>query len=151
MAAGGGSMESLKQTLRNFMAGHDWLKKLKGSASTHVGKGRTAPYYYMFSHFWTARAILQLPRQYIHQFQMYMAGQIVLSQEPDGTFKDFTGTKAYKLYATALGVLAMHELICSEPDPAFKVIKTAKNDFVTTVSTGDASPSEVKPADKAKK
>jgi hypothetical protein len=142
IAAGGGTMESLKQTIRNFMAGHEWLKSLKGRASTHVGKGRTAPYYYMFSHFWTARAIKQLPRQFIHQFQVYMASQIILSREPDGTFKDFTGTKAYKLYATSLGVLAMHELISKEPDSAFSTVKTPKLDFVTTVSTGDVSPSD---------
>jgi hypothetical protein len=145
MSAGGGSQQSLKQALLNFFLGHEWLLKLRGSAHTHTGKGRTAPYYYMFSHFWTSRCINRLPRNERGNWPTVMANFIAMSQDPDGTFHDFTGTKAYRLYATALGVLAMHELICAESDVAFNAPKLAK--FETTFA---AKPPEVSPGEKDK-
>lgn len=119
LAAGDGDKDSLKQAITNFYQFQPILAKLRGKAVTHVGKGRTAPYYYMFGHYWTSRCIHQLPRNFWTSQQNFMYGCIAGSQAPDGTFHDFTGTKAYKVYATALGVLTMHELICAEPDPAF--------------------------------
>ena len=143
MSAGGGTQESLKQAVMNFFNGHPFLWKLRGSAHTHTGNGRTAPYYYMFSHYWTSRCINRLPKAFQSNLKNYMVGFITTSQDPDGAFHDFTGTQAYKLYATALGVLAMHELICAEPDVAFNAPKTAK--FETTFAT---KPQEQSPGDK---
>jgi hypothetical protein len=147
MSAGGGSQASMQRAITNFFGGHDFLNKLRGLKTTHTGQGRTAPYYFMFSHYWTSRCIKQLPRQYRSNLQNFMARFIVASQDPEGTFHDFTGTKAYKLYATALGVLAMHELISGEADIAFTPLKLAK--FEATFAPH--SPSDPVPADKAKK
>jgi len=121
------------------------LNKLRNGAQaarTHTGQGRTAPYYFMFGHYWTARCTRQARRDMRTMYQAYIKVYIENARDPDGTFKDFTGTKAYRLYATALGVLAMHELITKEPDVAFAPLKAQKVDFVTTISTGDASPSD---------
>jgi hypothetical protein len=120
MAAGAGNASNLQQAMVNFYTFQPLLGKLRGKAMTHVGTGKTAPYYFMFGHYWTARAGHQLPRNYCVNFQNWMYGALANAQNPDGTFHDFTGTPAYKVYATALGVLTMHELISSEPDLAFK-------------------------------
>ncbi len=126
MSAGGGSQGSMQRAITNFFAGHDFLLKLRGLKTTHTGQGRTAPYYYLFSHYWTSRCIKQLPRQFRTNLQNLMVPFLLSAQEPDGTYKDFTGTAAYKLYATSLAVLTMHELISGESDIAFTPLKAAK-------------------------
>src|SRR5206468_3303282 len=108
---------------------------------------KTAPYYFMFGHYWTARAMKQGPKDMRSLYVNCMRGYILAAQEADGTFKDFTGTKAYRVYATALGVLCMHELICSEPDPAFSVPKNLKNETVLTPTQPSSAASS--PSDKA--
>ncbi|HYF49187.1 MAG TPA: hypothetical protein VEJ63_07270, partial [Planctomycetota bacterium] len=134
LAASAGDRDSLRQAIQNFITYQPILKELrKGSRAerTHTGQGRTAPYYYMFGHYWTTRCINQMPRTNWASLKNMMYGAIVGSQSPDGTFQDFTGTKAFKVYATALGVLTMHELICAEPDPAFTPAGAPKTALTT--------------------
>jgi hypothetical protein len=151
MSAGGGNPNCLDKAIQYFIRFQPILNKLRNgpqAAHTHTGQGKTAPYYFMFGHYWTARCTRQARRDMRTMYQQYIKVYIENARDADGTFKDFTGTKAYRLYATALGVLAMHELITKEPDVAFVPPKAPKvPDLVTTISTGDMSPSDVpKPA-----
>ena len=107
---GATKVTSLKHAIDIFFANRHILEGLRGSALTHIGEGKTAPYYLLFAHYWTSRAIKHLPRRQQRSYLNRLGGGLVAYQEGDGTFYDFTGTKDYRIYGTALAALTLYHL-----------------------------------------
>ena len=99
---------SLKYAIDIFFKNRHILEGLKGSARTHIGAGKTAPYYLLFAHYWTARAIKHLDRKLQRKYLDGLGGGLVAYQEGDATFGDWTGTADYKVYGTAFAALTLY-------------------------------------------
>jgi hypothetical protein len=53
---GQGNPDSLRMAVDNFFKYRHIIQKIKGQRGTHVGQGRTAPYYYLYGHYWVSRS-----------------------------------------------------------------------------------------------
>ncbi len=117
-AAGKGSESSRLQAMNNFCTFQTVLEKIKGQKGTHVGKGMTAPYYFLFGHYWTTRCFRTLDRGPMRARLAWMRNILVRYQEADGAFTDWPDTKGYRVYGAALVALALREIATTEKDPA---------------------------------
>ncbi len=109
-AAGVGKERNLRYAIEIFFNNRHILEGLKGSAGTHIGEGKTAPYYLLFAHYWTSRAIKYIDRNAQRKYLNGLGGGLVAYQEGDATFGDWTGTRDYKVYGTALASLTMYNI-----------------------------------------
>ncbi|MHC4608554.1 MAG: hypothetical protein ACYTAF_16705, partial [Planctomycetota bacterium] len=116
MIRAGKDQGGLSASVPNFFKHRELLRAIKGRRGTHIGEGKTAPYYYLFGHYWTTRAIKYLPR---NEWQMHlnkMRDVFLKDQESDGSFTDWPMAKAHKTFGAALGALTLYEL-ATEPKP----------------------------------
>ena len=118
-AAGKGSEGSRLQAMNNFCTFQSVLEKIKGQKGTHIGKGMTAPYYFLFGHYWTTRCFRTLDRGPARARLGWMRNILLRYQEGDGGFSDWPDTKSYKVYGTALVALSLQQIATTEKDPAF--------------------------------
>ncbi|MHC4608208.1 MAG: hypothetical protein ACYTAF_14965, partial [Planctomycetota bacterium] len=93
------------------------LHALKGVSGTHVGEGKTAPYYYHFGHYFTTRAIKIMPKEDRALYQKKMSKIILKDQGKRGEFFDWTMAASAELYATSFGVLTFYELARKDKKP----------------------------------
>lgn len=99
---------SLRYAVNIFFNNRHILERLKGMSGTHIGEGKTAPYYLLFAHYWTARAIKHLELNLQRKYLKGLGTGLIAYQEKDGTFGDWTGTADYQVYGTALAALTMY-------------------------------------------
>lgn len=118
LRAGQGSKDDLAIAVENFFTYRHIIEKIKGRKGTHMGTGGTAPYYFLFGHYWCARAIKELDRGRQMNSQARMRDLILQNQEPDGSFFDWPLTKPHKEYGSAFGALILFELATLKRDPA---------------------------------
>ncbi|MBI4566232.1 MAG: hypothetical protein HY716_16225 [Planctomycetes bacterium] len=102
--------QALPISVDNFMKYRHLLEAIKGQPGTHIGTGMTAPYYYLFSHYWTTRATKLLPKNMQMSVRKSIGEIIVRDQEGDGAFSDSPLIKDWKICGTALGVMIMYEV-----------------------------------------
>lgn len=122
---------SLKYAVNIFFTNRHILERLKGMSGTHIGEGKTAPYYLLFAHYWTARAIKHLDRGAQRKYLNGLGGGLVAYQDKDATFSDWTGTADHKVYGTALAALTLY-YIASLKDDVEKL-----KDVVTKIDDDD--------------
>lgn len=115
MAGGQGQRDDIKRSIDIFFANRHILEKLRGSPETHIGKGKTAPYYLLFSHYWTSRAIKYLDKSKRKSYlNALLHGNppsrgLFAYQEGDGTFGDWSGNpEHWKTYGTALAAMTFY-------------------------------------------
>ena len=92
------------------------MTAVKGKAGTHMGTGGTAPYYYLFGHYWCARAIKQLDKSAQTGYLSKLRDVILPDQEGDGCFWDFPLHKDHKVYGSAFGSLVLYQIATLEKD-----------------------------------
>jgi tetratricopeptide (TPR) repeat protein len=110
MTRAGKDQGGLQGAMDNFFKHRHLLEAIKGRRGTHIGTGKTAPYYYLFGHYWTTRAIKMLPRNAWGKYLNKMRDIIMKDQESDGSFFDWPMAKAHKSFGSALGALTLYEL-----------------------------------------
>lgn len=109
--AGQGSLEGIRAAVANFFRYHHILEAVKGKKATHIGSGGTAPYYYLFGHYWTARACHALPAAERDANLTRLRDIFLKDQEPDGTFSDFPMIKKHhKIYGAAFGAMTLYTI-----------------------------------------
>lgn len=108
--AGKGSKADLALAVENFFKYRHIIEKIKGKKGTHMGTGGTAPYYFLYGHYWCSRAVKELDKGLQGTYQARMRDLILQDQEDDGSFFDWPLTKPHKEYGAALGALILYEL-----------------------------------------
>lgn len=113
---GNGNEESLRLAIDNFFKYRHIVKKIKGRRGTHIGQGRTAPYYYLYGHYWMSRAIKALDRKVQAAYLERLKNAILPDQEPDGTFWDWPMFRYHKTCGTALGAMCLFQIMSMSSD-----------------------------------
>jgi hypothetical protein len=113
--AGQGSKPQIQGAIENFFKYRHILTAVKGKRGTHMGKGGTAPYYYLFGHYWAARAIKQLDKSAQNNYLAKLRDVLLPDQEGDGCFWDFPMPKHHKEYGSALAGITLHQIATMEP------------------------------------
>lgn len=117
--AGQGGKPQIQNAVENFFKYRHILSAVKGKAGTHMGTGGTAPYYYLFGHYWCARAIKQLDKGVQNGYLAKLRDVILPDQESDGCIWDFPLPKYHKEYGSAFGGLILYQIATleSQADP----------------------------------
>jgi hypothetical protein len=110
MLAGQGSKQAIQVAVDNFFKYRHILAAVKGKRGTHMGTGGTAPYYYLYGHYWTARAIKQLDKSVQNGYLSKLRDIILQDQEADGCLWDFPLPKHHKEYGSAMGSMILYEI-----------------------------------------
>lgn len=102
------------------------LQKIKGREGTHIGKGMTAPYYFLYSHMYMARLSRYLPNKGHRRGLARGIGGLMLSyQEPDGKWSDWLlpvekpeEKQKFFVSQTAMGLITLWHLMSGDKDMA---------------------------------
>jgi len=108
--AGRGSVENLALSVENFFKHRHLLEAIKDKEGTHIGKGQTAPYYYLFGHYWTTRAIHLLPKEKRTDYHKKMRDILSRNMKPNGELTDTPLTKDNEVYGTAFGAMWAYQI-----------------------------------------
>ncbi len=112
--AGKGDKEALAKSVENFFKHRHLLEAIKDQEGTHIGQGMTAPYYYLFGHYWTSRAIHLLPKEKQAEYFKKMREILCRNMKPNGEFTDTPLTKDNEVYGTAFGALWAYQIALDE-------------------------------------
>lgn len=119
-----GDPDDFKQAIMNWFNNVHLLKKVKGLAGTHIGKGMTAPYYFLYSHMYMARAVKIMPKNMSRGMLRHITGLMLSYQEPDFTWSDWTMTKDYKIAQTGLALVTLWHLATGDRDPSVAPLRS---------------------------
>lgn len=108
---GNSTQDALRTSIENFFKYRHVIQKIKGQRGTHIGEGRTAPYYYLYGHYWMARAIKALDRPMRNAYLERLRDAILADQEKDGTFWDWPMFRHHKTCGTALGAMCLYQIM----------------------------------------
>lgn len=114
LRAGRGSKEHLVTAVENFFKHRHLLEAIKDQPGTHIGKGMTAPYYYLFGHYWTSRAIHLLPDEKRMEYFKKMRDILVRNMKKNGELTDTPLTKDNEVYGTAFGAMWAYQIAIEE-------------------------------------
>jgi len=115
---GQGSTAAIQLAIENFFKYRHILEAVKSKMGTHIGGGGTAPYYFLFGHYWTARACQKLAAASRDGYASRLRDLILKDQETDGSFTDFPMLKDHhKTYGAALGAMTLYYIGTLERDP----------------------------------
>ncbi|HZL71618.1 MAG TPA: prenyltransferase/squalene oxidase repeat-containing protein [Planctomycetota bacterium] len=157
--------DDYRQAVSNWINNVHLLKRIKGREGTHIGKGMTAPYYFLYSHMYMARAVKVYPKAQANKL-MRIVGSLMLSyQEPDGAWTDWKlptdNIHKFRVSQTAMGLITLWHLMTGDRDPAILPLRgggMATNKGTETESGGSgkkkddggANPEGGKPKDPPK-
>lgn len=110
LARAGQGGDGITMAIDNFFKHQHLLDAIKGKAGTHIGEGKTAPYYFLYDHYWTTRALKMLPKSQRIPLLRKMADLMLREQEAGGEFWDTPLTKDNKVCGTALGALCIYQI-----------------------------------------
>jgi len=109
--AGQGNTNSIALSAQNFFKHRNVLEAVKGRKGTHIGSGGTAPYYFLFGHYWMARAQAALAPAVRDANLAKLRDLFLKDQESDGSYTDFPMLEKYhKMYGAALGSMTLYEI-----------------------------------------
>lgn len=112
--AGKGDVEALQVAVDNFFKHRHLLEAIKDQPGTHIGQGQTAPYYYLFGHYWTTRAIHLLPKEKWSEYYKKLRDIIIRNMRPNGDLTDTPLTRDAEVYGTAFGALWAYQMALDE-------------------------------------
>ena len=117
-----------KQSVMNWLNNVHLLKKVKGREGTHIGKGMTAPYYFLYSHMYMARAVKAFPKAQAQRMLRIVASLMLGYQEPDGAWTDWKlptdDIHKFRVSQTALGLVTLWHLMTGDRDPAVAPLRS---------------------------
>jgi hypothetical protein len=118
--AGGIDKPKVYQGLDFFFKEHDYIEMGRQRQFPHESWYQTAPYYYYFGHYYTARLLEKLGEPGRERYGQKLADNGILPyQEPDGSWWDFAMWDYHKPYGTAFAVMTL--LRCERtPPPSIK-------------------------------
>ena len=120
--------DDYRQAVMNWLNNVHLLKKIKGREGTHIGKGSTAPYYFLYSHMYMARAVKVLPKSQANRFLRTVAGLMLSYQEPDGAWTDWKlptdDIHKFRVSQTAMGLITLWHLMTGDRDPAVAPLRS---------------------------
>jgi hypothetical protein len=106
--AGGIDKPKIHQGLEFFFKEHDYIDMGRKRQFPHESWYQTAPYYYYFGHYYTARILDKLGDKGREQYGRKLADTGILPyQEPDGSWWDFAMWDYHKPYGTAFAVMTL--------------------------------------------
>jgi hypothetical protein len=149
--------QDYRQAIFNWRDNVHLLKKIKGREGTHIGKGSTAPYYFLYSHMYMARAVkANLSKSQSRQMLNMVAGLMLSYQEPDGAWTDWKlptdEPMKFKVSQTAMGLITLWHLMSGDRDPAVAPLRgggVVVNPGTAT-ETGTKKPVDPKPEEPKK-
>jgi len=103
---GGSSIEAVRFSLANFFENSDQLEERRQQSGTHEGDHAIAPYYFYYSHRYTAQTIQMLPQKDRAKERERLLEIILKTRDEDGTWNDRDTTRA-RYFGTAMVVLAL--------------------------------------------
>jgi len=114
--------DDYRQAVDNWLRNVRLLQKVKGREGTHIGKGMTAPYYFLYSHMYMARAVKAYPKGQAQRMLRIIASLMLEYQEPDGAWTDWKlptdDIHKFRVSQTALGLITLWHLMTGDRDPA---------------------------------
>ncbi|HEX8913628.1 MAG TPA: hypothetical protein VF796_14815 [Humisphaera sp.] len=107
-AAGGMDEKKVREGLEFFFAEHKFIEMGRKRQFPHEAWYQTAPYYYYFGHYYTARLIEKLGPEATAQYGPKLADVGILQQQDeDGSWWDFAMWDFHKPYGTAFAVMTL--------------------------------------------
>jgi hypothetical protein len=103
----------IRDGLEMFFREHDYIDMGRKRQWPHESWYMTAPYYYYFGHYYTARLIERLGPATQKEYGPKLAATIVPHQESDGSWWDYAMWDYHKPYGTAFSVMT---LLRCDPD-----------------------------------
>jgi hypothetical protein len=97
----------VRDGLEMFFREHDYIDMGRQRQWPHESWYATAPYYYYFGHYYTARLIERLGPEATKQYGPKLAEVIVPHQEPDGSWWDYAMWDYHKPYGTAYSIMVL--------------------------------------------
>jgi hypothetical protein len=97
----------VRDGLEMFFREHDYIDMGRKRQYPHESWYMTAPYYYYFGHYYTARLIERLGPAAQAQYGPLLANTIVPHQEPDGSWWDYAMWDYHKPYGTAFSIMTL--------------------------------------------
>ena len=97
----------VRDGLEMFFREHDYIDMGRKRQYPHESWYMTAPYYYYFGHYYTARLIERLGPSAQAQYGPLLANTIVPHQEPDGSWWDYAMWDYHKPYGTAFSIMTL--------------------------------------------
>jgi hypothetical protein len=97
----------VRDGLEMFFREHEYIDMGRKRQYPHESWYATAPYYYYFGHYYTARLLEKLGPEARQQYGGKLADTILPHQEPDGSWWDFAMWDFHKPYGTAYSVMTL--------------------------------------------
>lgn len=98
----------VKDGLEMFFREHEFIEMGRKRQFPHEAWYKTAPYYFYFGHYYTARLLEKLgPEEGKKKYGKDLAHCIMPWQEPDGSWWDFAMWDFHKPYGTAFAVMTL--------------------------------------------
>ena len=97
----------VRDGLEMFFREHDYIDMGRKRQYPHESWYKTAPYYYYFGHYYTARLIERLGPEAKEKYGAKLADTIVPHQEPDGSWWDYAMWDFHKPYGTAFSIMTL--------------------------------------------
>jgi hypothetical protein len=97
----------VRDGLEMFFREHDYIDMGRKRQYPHESWYMTAPYYYYFGHYYTARLMERLGPAAQAQYGPLLAHTIVPHQEPDGSWWDYAMWDYHKPYGTAFSIMTL--------------------------------------------
>jgi hypothetical protein len=99
--------KAIRVDLDAFFAEHMYIEMGRKREWPHESWYQTAPYYYYFGHYYTARLIEKLGDEGKSKYGEQLAQQIMPFQEPDGSWWDYAMWDYHKPYGTAFAIMTL--------------------------------------------
>ena len=93
--------------LEMFFKEHDYINMGRRRPYPHESWYATAPYYYYFGHYYTARLVEKLGPAGREKYGAKLAETILPHQEPDGSWWDYAMWDYHKPYGTAFSIMTL--------------------------------------------
>jgi multidrug resistance efflux pump len=106
----GVTRDELAAGLRALRDRHHFIEIGKGRPYPHEAWYYTAGYYFLFGHYYAARAIAELSPEERALLAPWLAETLARLQDPDGSWFDFPLYGYHRAYGTAFAVLALEAL-----------------------------------------
>lgn len=100
-------LESLALGLRQLREDHRFLQIALGRPAPHEAYYQNSGYYYLYGHYYAARAIEELPEPQRGELRAWLHEVLAAIQNPDGSWLDFPLYGYGHAYGTAYAVLAL--------------------------------------------
>ncbi len=101
------TQDDLRTGLDHFFKHHRFLDVARKKPIPHEAYYANSGYFYFFGHYYAAQVINELPEADRRKYTPLLAGEIIKTQENDGSMWDFYFNTYHKPYGTAYGMMSL--------------------------------------------